>query len=160
MYILGLNPTEVYATTDTPEHAVNTIVFDGDGNGWKFAKAGTSTAIGAGDVCIINELGEAYDVTATLSAPAAGQGLPVGVAAATVDDGEWGWFQVYGIVSAINVGTSCALHTQLTTSATAGRVDDATTAGLEVVEGLSTTATESSNSAAGIATWPYIGRTL
>ena len=160
MYILGLDPTEVYASTDTPEHEVNTIIFDGAGNGYRFVKGGASTAIGANDVCIINESGEAFDVTATLSAPGVGQGLPAGVALATIAVGGWGWLQVYGVVSAINVGTSCAVHTQLTTSATAGQVDDATTAGLEVVEGLTTTAAEASNVAAGIASWPYIGRTL
>lgn len=66
MRVMGLDPTKVYATTDVPEFATGTIAFADDDKGYVFVQAAASTAIGAGDVCIYSEAGEAFDVTSTL----------------------------------------------------------------------------------------------
>ena len=159
MRITGLEPTKVWASTETPEFVVNTLAFDEDGKGYIFVKGKASTSIVAGDVCQIEENGEASEVTVTTTAPGTGQGLPVGVGVSTIAAGGWGWLQVYGVIAAINVATSAAAHTILNSTATAGRIDDDATAGAEKIDGVTTTAAESSNSAAGILVFPRVGLT-
>ncbi|MBL4680862.1 MAG: hypothetical protein JKY88_09085 [Pseudomonadales bacterium] len=158
-YLQGIDPTKVYASTDTQfDFAVNTIGIDADGKAYQFVKA--NGVIAVGDVVAIDEVGDADQVTTTVSAPGTGQGLPCGVGVVALADNEWGWVQRQGVVAAINIATSCAAHTAINSTATVGRLDDDATAGAEVIEGITTTAAESSNSAAGIINWPYIGVTL
>jgi len=160
MYILGVDETTVYTSTDTQfPQDLGTIGFKGNAAlGYQFVRANGALVIG--DVVGIDENYDATQVTTTTSAPAAGQGLPVGVVVATLADNEYGWVQVKGLVGSINVATSCAVHTELNSTATGGRIDDDATAGAEVIAGLTTTAAESSNLAAGVANFPYISRTL
>jgi hypothetical protein len=85
-----------------------------------------------------------------------------GAAQAAVADNEWFWIQVYGRGS-IRTAASAAVGTELTSSATAGQVDDATTAGLEVINGLSlgtATGGSAATNADGYFNFPYVGRTL
>jgi len=158
MYILGIDPNLVVASTGVPPFKLGQVGFDADGKGYQFVRANGTLSVG--NVVQIDELGDATPATTTTSAPGTGQGLPVGVVVVALADNEWGWVQRYGVVGSISVGTSCAVHTIVNTTATAGRVDDDATAGAEVVNGLSTTAAEASNLAAGILDWPIIGRTL
>lgn len=160
MYILGLDPTVFFDTSasEVPEFDVGQLGADEEGKIYQFVRANGALAVG--DVVGIDEGGDATPVTTTTSAPAAGQGLPAGVAVVAVADNDWCWVQRHGVVAAINVATSCAAHTALNSTGTGGRVDDNAASGAEVIEGLTTTAAESSNSAAGILNWPYIGRTL
>jgi hypothetical protein len=161
MYTLGIDPTLVVATTDVPGFDVNQVGFNttSDGaKGYQFVQA--NGAIAVGDVVQIDEVGDATPVTTTTSAPATGQGLPAGVAVVALADNEWGWVQRFGIVDSINVGSSAAVHTELNSTATAGRIDDDASTGAEVLDGITTTAAESSNTAAGILNWPLVGRTL
>ncbi len=158
MYIMGIDPSVVYTSSDTPGFKENQIGFDSDGKGYQFVNA--TAAIAVGDVCTIDENGDSAGVTTTTSAPAAGQGLPVGVAVTAIASGGYGWLQRQGVIAAVNVGSSAAAHTNLNSTSTAGRIDDDATSGAEVIEGVTTTGTESSNSAAGILNWPYVGRTL
>lgn len=160
MRVLGLDPTQVWASTDVPGFDELTVAFTEDGGGYIFVKGKSGATIIAGDVCQVEENGEASEVTTTTSAPGTGAGLPAGVGVSTIAAGGWGWLQVFGVVPAINVATSAAVHTELNSTATAGRIDDDATAGAEVIRGLTTTAAESSNLAAGIAVFPAIGRTL
>lgn len=154
-FILGLDVSKAYTSED---FELGTIGWDNDGKAYQFAKANGALAVG--DVVGIDETGDASPVTTTTSAPGAGQGLPAGVVVTALADNEYGWVQRQGVVAAINVATSAAVHTNLNSTATAGRIDDDATAGAEVIEGVTTTAAEASNSAAGILNWPYIGRTL
>ena len=158
MYIMGIDTSKVIASTGIPEFAVGTLGYDADGKGYEYVKANGAVAVG--DVVAIDEVGDAAPVTTTISAPGTGQGLKAGVGVVALADNEWGWVQRQGVIAAVNIATSCAAHTNLNTTATAGRIDDDATAGAEVVEGITTTAAEASNSAAGILNWPYIGRTL
>ena len=101
-------------------------------------------------------------VDTTSSAPGTGAGKRVGAAMAALADNEFGWFQVYGKGS-VRTLASAAVGTELTSSATPGAVDDATTAGLEVINGL-TLGTATGGAAATNAdayfNFPYVGRTL
>lgn len=158
--IFGIDPTEIWddSAGDVPGFSVGTLGIDDDGKIYQFARAnGAISAVG--DVVIIDESGDAAPVTDTLSAAGTGQGLPCGVALATMADNDWGWFQRHGPVGAVNCATSCAAHTELNTTSTAGRLDD-NASGAEVVEGITLTAAESSNTATGILSWPYVGRVL
>ena len=158
MYIVGLNQTQVWTSSETPEFVENQIGFNSDGKAYQFVNA--TAAIAVGDVCTIDENGDSAGVTTTTSAPAAGQGLPVGVAVAAIASGGFGWLQRQGVIGAINVATSAAVHTNLNSTATAGRIDDDASTGAELIEGVTTTGAESSNSATGILNWPYVGATL
>lgn len=158
--IFGIDPTEVWddSAGDVPGFTLGTLGIDDDGKVYEFARA--NGALSVGDVAAIDESGDASPVTTTVSAPGTGQGLKAGVVLAALADNDWGWMQRVGPVDAVNVASSCAAHTELNTTGTGGRLDDDATAGAEVVEGLTLTEAESSNSAAGILNWPYIGRTL
>lgn len=156
MYILGLDVSKVY---DSEEFALGSLGAAPDGKIYQFVRANGALDV-VGDVVGIDETGDASPVTVTTSAPAAGQGLPAGVVVTALADDEYGWVQRHGIVAAVNVATSCAAHTELNSTASGGRLDDDASAGAEVINGITTTAAESSNSAAGILNWPYIGRTL
>lgn len=153
--ILGVKPTEVYTTE---VHALGQVAFDDDGKGYVFVRAKGISAVG--DVMAIDEAYDADQVTTTVSAPGTGAGLTCGVALSVLADNEYGWVQVYGVCAAINGGTDCVAHTRINTTATVGQLDDDATSGAEIVEGISLTAVPTSNLAAGILSWPYIGATI
>ncbi len=162
---MGIDPTQVWASTDTPPWGLGDVVFNKTSAGEKgyvFVQDSGSGITGDGYVCIMD--GSAYTaamVTDTLSAPGAGQGKLCGVARAAIAASGYGWLQIYG-PGTIRTLTLCAAYTQLTTSATAGTLDDATTAGLEVVDGmaLDTATGGATANTAGWLNWPKIGRTL
>ncbi len=127
-------------------------------NGKRYVFVQADGAIASGDVCIYSEAYQADQIDTTNSAGAVGD--RVGVAIYAFADDDYGWLQVEGPIDAINVGSSCAANTKLNTTATAGRIDDDATSGAETILGLYTTASESSNSAAGILNRPFIDATL
>ena len=152
---VGINPTQVET------FAFVTLGTLSDVNESKIYRLVTANgALAVGDVVGIDEVFDATPVTVTTSAPGTGQGLPCGVALGTVADNSFCWVQVYGLTAAVNIATSAAVHTSLNSTASGGRLDDDATAGAEVINGITTTAAESSNSAAGVIIWPYIGDTL
>lgn len=165
MYISGIDPTQVWTSTETPGFVPGTLGMNMTSAGPKayvFVKDSGSAITGDGYVCLV----DGSDFTAamstdTLSAPGAGQGKLVGVARAAVAASGYGWLQIYG-AGTIRVLASCAAYTQLTTSATAGAIDDATTAGLEVVDGMTLDVANGGSTAnvAGFMNWPKVGRTL
>lgn len=155
-FILGLDIDKVYTSE---EFGLGTVGWAPDGKAYQFVRANGALDT-VGDVVTIEENGDASPATTTTSAPGTGQGLQVGVVVTALADDEYGWVQRYGVVGSINVATSCAAHTELNTTGTGGRVDDDASAGAEIVAGLTTTAAESSNAAAGILNWPFVGRTL
>lgn len=183
MMSLGFDPTRVRTSAEGPEFKLGTVMWEGDvpalsssavgvtggtGGAFEGVKAyiyvkASGAITGDGYVCLISPAAPytAAMSTDTLSAPGAGVGKPVGVARAAIADGGYGWLQIYG-VSEILGFTAAAAFTQLTTHATAGQVDDATTAGLEVVDGM--TLTEAVGGAPGLAggflNFPRVGRTL
>tara|TARA_R110002020_G_scaffold58106_5_gene159532 strand:+ start:7347 stop:7847 length:501 start_codon:yes stop_codon:yes gene_type:complete len=115
-----------------------------------------------GYLCIADSAWEAEMVDTTSSAPGAGAGKICGAAQAAIADNDWFWIQIYGKGS-LRTLASAALGTELTSSATVGAVDDATTSGLEVINGLTlgtaTGGSEATNADAYF-NYPYVGRTL
>ena len=162
---IGIAPANVVASTATPEFRVGTLGrIDDDTYGTRyFLYVHAAEAItGAGYLCVVDSAFEAEMADTTSTAPGAGAGCRVGAAQAAVADNEYFWIQVYGKGS-LRTLASAALGTELTCSATPGAVDDATTAGLEVMSGL-TLGTATGGAAATNAdayfNFPYVGRTL
>jgi len=155
-YISGFDVSE---TTTDQQFKLGTLAQDFNGDWYQYIQS-DATGFTAGDVVIINELNVGDQATLTASAPGTGQGLPVGVPTVTFAASEYGWIKRTGTVTNLNVATSCAAHTNLNTTATAGRIDDDAGAGSEVINGITTTGAEAANAAAAILIWPYVGRTL
>jgi len=163
--ILGLDNDAIVASTGTPAFQVGSVGGRNDlTNGYQeFLYVHASEIItAAGYLCLVSSSYEAQMVDTTSSAPGVGAGLRVGAAMAAIADNEWFWIQIYGKGS-VRTLASAAVGTELTSSATPGAVDDATTAGLEVIDGLSL-GTASGGSAETNAdayyNYPNVGRTL
>lgn len=156
MYISGINAS---TTTTDQEFTLGAFGTTHDGDIYQYIQA-DATGFSAGDAVIISEANVGDQATTTSSAPGTGQGLPVGVPEVAFAASEYGWVKRVGATDALNVGSSCAAHTELNTTTTAGRLDDDATAGAEIIRGLTTTGAESGNSAAAYLNWPYVGSTL
>jgi hypothetical protein len=154
MYIQGIDTSLVIASDGTPAFKVGTLGMDSDSNVFQYVHADGVAVVG--DVMLIHETFEADQLTVTNSASGTGAYLPIGVAVAALADNEFGWVQVKGIVAAINVATSAAVHEQLNSTATVGRIDDNALAGSEYLLGISLTTAESGNLAPGVLSWPTI----
>lgn len=165
MFVAGIKADSVRTSAQGPEVAVGTLGFSittAGPKGYIYTQAGSGGVTGDGYVCLID--GSSYMVdlcTDTLSAPGVGQGKPIGIGRAAIAANGYGWLQVYG-PGTVRVLALAALYTQLTTSATAGALDDATTVGLEVVDGIVLDATNGGSTAnvAAWLNWPRVGRTL
>ena len=144
------------STESTNKHGIDlgARVVDETGNEWVYVQA--NGAIVANDVVVVTSAFQADQIDTTNSATHHGA---VAVSDKAFADNEYGWVQIYGPCT-INVGSSCAIRAVLNSTGTAGRVDDDATSGAEVIEGLRTTAAESSNAATAFASYPMLGVTL
>ncbi len=161
MALIGFNATFTESALTTGKtFAPGDRQEDYDGKQYVYVKA--SAAISQYDVATYDET---YITTvAPLSQSNDARGDKVGVAAVAIASGSYGWLQIYGPCT-FKVASACAANAELTTmaSASAGALDDATTASLIVVDGIyGTTANTASAvaSAAGILNYPQVGRTL
>ena len=164
MSTIGISIAKVTASTDVPEFNLGTIgVLDTSDGTKEFIYVHAAEVVtAAGYLCVVDSSFEAEMLDSTSSAGGAGQGMRVGAAMAALADNEYGWLQTCGKGSARTLA-SAALGTQLTSSATPGAVDDATTSGLEVIDGLSLgTATGGAPATNADAYFvnPVVGRTL
>lgn len=136
MFTLGINPTQVWTSTETPSHAVGTLAADHQGRLYRMVQADSGGVTGAGYVCLIKADGTADMLDTTNSAPGAGVGLPVGVAMAAIAASGYGWLCVYGNAVPTRVNASAAKGTRLNSTATPGQIDDDATAGAEAIAGI------------------------
>ena len=166
---IGISPAQVKTSSDVPEFKLGTLAFlsstnedDADGDKlYLYVEAGEAITA-EGYACVVDSDYVAEMLDTTSSAPGAGQGQRVGAAQAAIASGGYGWLQVYGKGS-LRTLASAAAGTELTSSATPGAVDDATTAGLEVIEGLSlgtATGGSAATNADAYFNFPHVGRTL
>ena len=162
---IGISIAKVTASTAVPEFALGAVgrLDDQDNGTREFLYVHASEIItAAGYLCLVSSSYEAQMVDTTSSAPGVGAGLRVGVAMAAIADNEYFWIQIYGKGS-LRTLASAAVGTELTSSATPGAVDDATTAGLEVIDGLSlgtATGGAAATNADAYFNYPNVGRTL
>ncbi len=165
MFIQGISTTEVIASTGTPSFQVGTVgaVQNLTQGTQLFLYVHASEIItAAGYLCLVSSSYEAQMVDTTSSAPGVGAGLRVGAAQAAIADNEFFWIQIYGLGS-LRTLASAAVGTELTSSATPGAVDDATTAGLEVIDGLSLGTASGVSAETNVDAYfnfPNVGRTL
>lgn len=152
--LIGVNTAN---PTTTAEFGLGDRHTDHDGKIWVYVQA--SANIAQYDVVVYDE---SYT---TLAAPVStsndARGDKLGVAAVAFTDNEYGWLQIYGPCT-LKVLGSCVPNSELTTTGTAGSLDDATTSSLVVADGIVTTAASVSAAAAqaGILNFPAVGRTL
>lgn len=153
--IIGANTASV-STTAT--HGLGDMFTDHDGKVWVYVQA--SATIAQYDVVTYDET--YYTTVAPVSTSNDARDDKLGVAPVAFANDEYGWLQIYGPCT-MNVLASCNANAELTTTATGGALDDATTASLIVADGIVLTAANSASVAAakaGILNFPKVGRTL
>lgn len=146
----------ITSTTEGQDHALGDMAFGDDGSIWVYVQA--NGAISQYDVVLLDEDWQADQIDTTNTASARGQ--LCGVAAVAFADDAYGWIQICGVTT-MNVKKSCAANAVLNSTASAGRLDDDSTTGAEVINGivLTTLRGSTSGSAAGILFWPTVGAT-
>lgn len=163
MYILGIDPTRIWASTDIPGYTVGQLAVDNVGRIYQFVSGNPAVDVSINNFVRISPAGVIATLSTTSSAPGTGQGHPVGLVVSLEDipTNGWGWVQRFGAgLAQGNAATGAAANTELNTTGTAGRLDDDATAGSEVVPGVVLRLTASGNLADCFLNWPYVGRTL
>lgn len=162
---IGFDRTAVRTSAEGPEVRVGTVFTteDVDAGTKAYLYVSAAEAItGEGYLCVVDTGAAAEMADTTSTAPGAGAGMRCGAAQAAIASSGYGWVQIYGKGS-LRTLASAAVGTELTSSATPGAVDDATTAGLEVINGVSlgtaTGGAEATNTDAYF-NYPTVGRTL
>lgn len=160
--VAGVNFTDVFTPPSEgdynfgaqPAMELGTIVLGTDGSSWVYVVLGTGGTTGPGYVCVYDE---AF-VATMLSTSNDVFGYHVGVpaAAAAVED-DYIWLQIAGVAPSIRVAALAAENVPLSTTATAGVLDDAS--GL-IVDGIIITTTAVGASAVpGILNFPTVTAT-
>jgi hypothetical protein len=163
---IGIGVTDVRTAAEGAAVRIGTVMSfdDVDGGGsQEFLYVTASEAItAAGYLCVQTAENSVEMVDTTSTAPGSGAGMRCGAAMAAIASGGFGWIQIYGKGS-LRTLASAAKGTELTCSATPGAVDDATTAGLEVINGVSlgtATGGSAATNADAYFNYPIVGRTL
>ena len=141
--------------TKFPPFELGTRMQDADGKEYVWVQA-SGAITGAGFVCAIDEAGQAAMATNAVAL----YGDRVGVALTAFADNDYGWLQVYGPAS-VQVAASCAANVVITSTTTAGQLDDAAGAGTKTINGIALTAARaaSAGTAPGILNYPVVGAT-
>lgn len=141
--------------TQFPPFSLGQRMQDADGKEYVYVQA-NGAITGAGYVCVFDETGQAVMATNTTAV----YGDRVGVPLAAFADNDYGWLQVYGPAS-IRVAASCAANVVITSTTTAGQLDDAAGAGTKVITGAALTTANggSAGNAAGVLNYPTVGAT-
>lgn len=128
------------------------------GNEYVFVQFGAGGAT-PNFVCTVNAANSAVMATNAASLRGERVGVYVGTGAAAAND--FGWLQIYGTVDA-QVLASCAANVRITTTTTAGALDDAAGVGTKEILGmvLSTARAASQGNAPAMLVYPSIGATL
>lgn len=162
MALIGVNPTAVAfatATNTTPVlgggkgFSVGQLHFD-ESSGKVYVFAQVASAITQYDVVYIDPSTGIATGLATSASAAAQQ---VGVAAATLASGQYGWVQVYGRTS-VSVLGAAAKSKPLYSTTTAGALDDATASNYRINGIVLATTNPSSTATAmdGFICWPNV----
>jgi hypothetical protein len=157
--VIGAN----YATTLSAADRLNSgkgfglgdLSTDQDGNVWLYVQA--SAAVTVNYFVVISATYTVTPITTTNGL----LGLRVGVPAAAMASGDYGWVQVFGPAT-VQVLASAIANTRLNTTATAGALDDDGTATTKEIRGVGLTTTRggTAGTAPAILNWPVVGPTL
>ena len=142
-------------TTTSATFKLGTTMKGDSGAEWVYVQA-DGAVTGAGYVVTIDESFQAAMITTTNGL----KGDLVGVAGVAFADNEYGWVQRAG-PCVIRVAASCAANVEITTTATAGELDDAAGAGTKEILGAALTTANggSAATAAGQLSYPTVGPT-
>jgi len=145
--------TNFLLTHTAAKFGLGTRTQGSEGTEWLYVVA-SGAITGAGYVVSIDEAFTATMVSTSNDA----QGDLAGVAPVAFVSGEYGWVQVKG-PTLIRVAASCAANVPLNTTATAGELDDDSTAAALIVDGAYLTAARaaSAGTAAGMLNYPRFG---
>ena len=160
-YIIGITPTEVWTSTETPPFKPGQRGHDASGNEYVFVRADSGGLTQYYAAVLTNSSYGVDMVDTTNSAPGASQGAPVVIPQVTIAASGYGWGLVNGLGS-VRVLASAAKGTRLNSTATSGALDDDGTAGSEEVTGIALLAANggAAGAVSALVTYPYIGRTL
>lgn len=160
-YIIGITPSQVWTSTETPPFKPGQRGQDSAGNEYLFVQA-DSGGVTQYYAAVVTSTAFVVDmIDTTNSAPGAQAGAPVVVPQVAIAASGYGWGLVNGVGS-VRTAASAAKGTLLNTTATAGQLDDDATAGAEVINGIALTAATGGAAASTVAylTYPSVGRTL
>lgn len=172
MYVMGIDPTLVRTSTEGGAFQLGTLGANaglstmytapmgttgstaGANSGPKVWVYVTSTAgVTAGNVVLIDgTTSNAVAASATTGASGTGLGKQVGVAAATIAAGGFGWVQVYGKATFLVVAAT-ATNAAVSLGGTAGAFDDLVVDGSIAVSGVQISAVNSTTGT-GFLNWP------
>jgi len=137
---IGLNPSQVFATTadPLPFRLGEVCGYVDPVLGYQEFVFGTANGAvtGKGYVCVEVTGFDFKMLTNTTGAAGAGNwGTRLGVPQAVLADNEYGWFQIYGKGS-LRTAASCAIGTKISSTTGAGIVDDASGTGTISILGM------------------------
>lgn len=146
---------DLEATPTSAEHTLGFICQGNEGTEWAYVRA--SGAIQAYDAVGISEAFTAYALTSALAA----RSDRIGFAQVAFASLDYGFVALRGSDIKVKTKASCVADAQLWTTASAGKLDDATAAAALKVDGvvIQTSASTAANGSAGIfckAAWPAL----
>lgn len=160
-YVIGITPSETWASTDIPPFRPGQRGKDDDGNEYLFVRA-DSGGVTQYYAAVVTSTSFVVDmIDTTNSAPGAQAGGIVCVPQVAIPASGYGWGLICGVGS-VRTAASAAKGTLLNTTATAGQLNNDATAGSEVINGIALTVATGGAAAATVAylTYPTVGRTL
>lgn len=160
-YVIGITPSLVWTSTETPPYRPGQRGKDDDGNEYLFVQA-DSGGVTQYYAAVVTSTSFVVDmIDTTNSAPGAQAGGIVCVPQVAIAASGYGWGLICGVGS-VHTAALAAKGTLLNTTATAGQLDDDATVGAEVINGIALTAATGGAAAATVAylTYPTVGRTL
>lgn len=149
----GADPTR---KTTSAEFALNDVVSDGKGRVFVYIQASEALTVNAAVIITEAAQSEMVDTTSTASA----FGDRVGIIGVAFDDNDFGWAQIYGEVTSVNVAASAAANVAINSTASAGRLDDDATSGAEIITGIALTSVAVSNISPAMLNYPVVGATI
>lgn len=157
--LVGGNVTEAYSSSELTQSGKGFGLGDRlcrhDGKEYVWVQA-SGAVTGAGYVVALDEDYQAAEATNTVAV----YGDLVGVALGAMADDDYGWVQVKG-PCVIRVAASCGANAAITSTTTAGQLDDAAGAGTKNIDGAALTTANggSAATAAAIINYPQVGTT-
>lgn len=143
------------AVNNFPDFELGTRMKGAGGSEWVYVQA-NGAITGAGYVVVIDEAWQAAMATNTTAV----YGQQIGVPGAAFADDDYGWVQVLGTCN-IRVAASCAANALITSTTTAGQLDDAAGTGTKTIVGATLTTANGGSAAVaeGVITYPTVGAT-
>lgn len=123
---------EFLEVSAAPKFRLGTTLKGAADEEWMYVRA-AGAITGAGYVVAI-DAAASYDAAMITNAVGL-RGMPVGVPGAVFADNDYGWVQVKGVAQ-IRVANLCAANVEITTTTTAGVLDDAAGAGTKDIAGI------------------------